>query len=201
MLLVTEEDYEQTDCSKAGSFQTWWVKRLDGTKDAIVPLDKVELSDLGSFPLPQGAFCSAHWFDLNSSGIVAAGFYGGGTQLLDVRNPSDIKAYGHAIWGASEVWDATGCRSTPQRPPDRPHQQPRLLRRPGPRARRLRRRPARRRHRGHPDARGDPGQRLPDSRSPRCCRPAWSARAVALALGVRRRTRPRHDLTPRAPSG
>ena len=52
VLLVTEEDYEQTDCSKAGSFQTWWVKRLDGTKDAIVPLDKVELADLGTYPLP-----------------------------------------------------------------------------------------------------------------------------------------------------
>jgi hypothetical protein len=106
VLLVTEEDYEQTDCSKAGSFQTWWVKRLDGTRNAIVPLDKVELSDLGSYPVPQGAFCSAHWFDWSSSKIVAAGFYGGGTQLLDLRNPRDIKAYGHAIWGASEVWDA-----------------------------------------------------------------------------------------------
>jgi hypothetical protein len=106
VLLVTEEDYEQTDCAKAGSFQTWWVKRLDGTRNAIVPLDKVELSDLGSYPVPQGAFCSAHWFDWNSSGIVAAGFYGGGTQLLDVRNPRDIRSYGHAIWGASEVWDA-----------------------------------------------------------------------------------------------
>ena len=41
ILLVTEEDYEQPDCAKAGSFQTWWVKRLDGTKSAIVPLDKV----------------------------------------------------------------------------------------------------------------------------------------------------------------
>ena len=50
ILLVTEEDYEQPDCSQAGSFQTWWVKRLDGTKDAIVPLDKVELSDLGHLP-------------------------------------------------------------------------------------------------------------------------------------------------------
>ena len=54
ILLVTEEDYEQPDCSQAGSFQTWWVKRLDGTKNAIVPLDKVELSDLGNFPLPVG---------------------------------------------------------------------------------------------------------------------------------------------------
>jgi hypothetical protein len=106
VLLVTEEDYEQTDCGKAGSFQTWWVKRLDGTPNAIVPLDKVELSDLGTYPLPVGAFCSSHWFDFHPSGIVAAGFYGGGTQLIDVRNPKDLKSYGHATWGASEVWDS-----------------------------------------------------------------------------------------------
>ncbi len=106
VLFVTEEDYEQTDCTKAGSFQTWWVKRLDGTKSAIVPLDKVELSDLGTYPLPQGAFCSAHWFSYHPSGIVAAGFYGGGMQLVDVRNPRKLKSYGHATWGASEVWDS-----------------------------------------------------------------------------------------------
>ncbi|MCW2760492.1 MAG: hypothetical protein JWR85_693 [Marmoricola sp.] len=106
ILLVTEEDYEQTDCSKAGSFQTWWVKRLDGTKGAIVPLDKVELADLGTYPVPVGAFCSSHWFDFHPSGIVTAGFYGGGTQFLDVRNPKDIKPYGHATWGVSEVWDS-----------------------------------------------------------------------------------------------
>jgi hypothetical protein len=106
ILLVTEEDYEQTDCRLAGSFQTWWVKRLDGTKDAIVPLDKVELADLGTYPIPVGAFCSSHWFDFHPSGIVAAGFYGGGTQFVDVRNPKDLKSYGHATWGASEVWDS-----------------------------------------------------------------------------------------------
>jgi hypothetical protein len=106
VLLVTEEDYEQVDCTKAGSFQTWWVKRLDGTKDAIRPLDKVELSDLGNYPLPLGGFCSSHWFDFRPGGLVAAGFYGGGTQILDVRNPRDIKPYGHSVWGGSEVWDA-----------------------------------------------------------------------------------------------
>jgi hypothetical protein len=106
VLLVTEEDYEQTDCSRAGSFQTWWVKRLDGTKDAIVPLDKVELTDLGNFPSPQGAFCSSHWFDYRPGGLVAVGFYGGGTQVLDVRDPTRIKPYAHSIHGASEVWDA-----------------------------------------------------------------------------------------------
>ena len=106
VLLVTEEDYEQTDCALAGSFQTWWVKRLDGKPGSIVPLDKVELADLGNFPLPQGAFCSSHWFDYRDGGLVAVGFYGGGTQILDVTNPRRITPYAHAIWGASEVWDA-----------------------------------------------------------------------------------------------
>ena len=106
VLLVTEEDYAQTDCALAGSFQTWWVKKLDGRPGSIVPLDKVELADLGNFPLPQGAFCSAHWFDYRDGGLVATGFYGGGTQILDVSNPRDIQPYGHAVWGASEVWDA-----------------------------------------------------------------------------------------------
>lgn len=105
VLLTTEEDYEQTDCTQAGSFQTWWVKRLDGTPSAIVPLDKVELSDLGDFPLPQGAFCSSHWFDFHPSGIVAVGFYGGGTQFVDARDPRHLKSYGYAVWGSSEVWD------------------------------------------------------------------------------------------------
>jgi hypothetical protein len=105
VLLVTEEDYEQTDCSKAGSFQTWHVRRLNGKPGGIVPLDKVELSDLGNFPAPQGAFCSAHWFDFRK-GIVAAGFYGGGMQLVDARRPRRLRTYGHAHWFASEVWDA-----------------------------------------------------------------------------------------------
>ncbi|ABL82781.1 MULTISPECIES: hypothetical protein [unclassified Nocardioides] len=105
VLLATEEDYEQTDCTQAGSFQTWWVKRLDGRRGGIVPLDKVELADLGSYPLPQGAFCSSHWFD-DRDGIVAVGFYGGGTQLIDARDPRHLEPFGHALWPGSEVWDA-----------------------------------------------------------------------------------------------
>ncbi len=106
VLLVTEEDYEDVDCSTAGSFQAWHVRRLDGTPSAIVPLDKVELSDLGTFPLPVGAFCSSHWFDYHPSGIVSVGFYGGGVQLIDVRDATDLTSYGSAVWGASEVWDS-----------------------------------------------------------------------------------------------
>lgn len=108
VLLVTEEDYEDVNCATAGSFQAWHVQSLPGGgagEDAIVPLDKVELADLGSYPLPVGAFCSAHWFDYHQSGIAAAGFYGGGTQFIDVRDPENLTSFGHAVWGSSEVWD------------------------------------------------------------------------------------------------
>ncbi|HET8961641.1 hypothetical protein [Nocardioides sp.] len=106
VLLVTEEDYEQTDCAKAGSFQTWHIRSLNGGRGGIVPLDKVELADLGNFPSPRGAFCSAHWFDYRPGGIVAIGYYGGGTQFIDVRHPRALKSHGYAHWGISEVWDA-----------------------------------------------------------------------------------------------
>jgi hypothetical protein len=108
VLLVTEEDYEDTNCATAGSFQAWHVKALpggDAAEGTIAPLDKVELGDLGTFPLPVGGFCSAHWFDYHQAGIAAVGYYGGGTQFVDVRDPQDLKTYGHAVWGASEVWD------------------------------------------------------------------------------------------------
>lgn len=111
IMLVTEEDYVERDCSLAGSFQTWHVKALNPDRaTAIEPLDKVELADLqaeqpSGVPQPAtGTFCSSHWFDHRGGGIVAAGFYGGGTQFIDVSNPKDIKSYGYAYMGG-QVWD------------------------------------------------------------------------------------------------
>jgi hypothetical protein len=106
VLLVTEEDYEDPDCSTAGSFQTWHVRRMDGSEGAIVPLSKVELADLATYPLPAGAFCSAHWFDYHPSGLVSVGYYGGGTQVIDVTDPLAPTSHGFAWFGASEVWDS-----------------------------------------------------------------------------------------------
>ncbi|CAA9382307.1 MAG: hypothetical protein AVDCRST_MAG60-984 [uncultured Nocardioides sp.] len=106
ILLVTEEDYEDPDCSTAGSFQTWHITSLDGSDGSIVPLAKVELADLGTYPLPVGAFCSAHWFDYHQSGIVSVGYYGGGTQFIDVNDPLAPTSHGFAWFGASEVWDS-----------------------------------------------------------------------------------------------
>ncbi|MGH3715196.1 MAG: LVIVD repeat-containing protein [Micromonosporaceae bacterium] len=107
VVLVTEEDYENTDCASAGSFQTWKVETLDGTPSAIKPLDRINPVDLGEgVALPHLAFCSAHWFDYHQSGIVAQGFYQGGLRLIDVRDPNNLSEYGYFASGLSEVWDA-----------------------------------------------------------------------------------------------
>jgi len=55
---------------------------------------------------PVGGFCSAHWFDYHQSGIIAQGYYQQGLRLIDVRNARDLRQYGYATGGASEVWDA-----------------------------------------------------------------------------------------------
>ncbi len=107
VLLITEEDYLETDCSKAGSFQTWKIGSFN-KPDAITPLDKVELADLGGATevvLPQQVFCSAHWFDYHPKGITAVAYYGGGVRLVDVRDPENIKSYGYAN-GGGQVWDS-----------------------------------------------------------------------------------------------
>lgn len=107
VLLVTEEDYENTDCATAGSFQTWRVGSLDGTPGTITPLDRINPVDLGEgVSTPNMAFCSAHWFDYHQSGIVAQGYYEGGLRLIDVRDASDITEFGYVASGLSEVWDA-----------------------------------------------------------------------------------------------
>ena len=125
VLLVTEEDYandgDEVVCSRAGSFQTWYVpdldgaayraKNPDGTKvgvGTISPLDSTNAPaefEAGATP-PATAFCSAHWFDVHQSGFVAQGWYGAGLRILDVRNARDIRQLGYATGVATEVWDA-----------------------------------------------------------------------------------------------
>ena len=123
VLLVTEEDYfndgDEVLCERAGSVQTWWVKDLDGEayragspntpgSGTISPLDASNVPHEfgGGLSLPAGAFCSAHWFDYHQSGIIAQGFYQAGLRLVDVRDPRNIKQYGYATGGGTEVWDA-----------------------------------------------------------------------------------------------
>ncbi len=121
MLLVTEEDYandgDEVVCSRAGSFQTWYVpdldwaayrtKNPDGTKvgvGTIAPLDSTNAPaefEAGATP-PATAFCSAHWFDVHQDGFVAQGWYGAGLRILDVRDARDIRQLDYATGAATE---------------------------------------------------------------------------------------------------
>jgi hypothetical protein len=118
VLLVTEEDYandgDEVVCDRAGSFQTWEVTDLagqaDGTPGAgrIRPLDRFNAPAEGGSgaPNPVGGFCSAHWFDVHQSGIVAQGYYQQGLRLVDVRDARNLSQFGYATGGGSQVWDA-----------------------------------------------------------------------------------------------
>lgn len=106
VLLVTEEDYENTDCATAGSFQTWYVDTLRGN-GTIRPLDRINPVGLGEgVAAPDMAFCSAHWFDYHPAGLIAQGYYEGGLRIIDVRDASNLRQYGYAASGLGEVWDA-----------------------------------------------------------------------------------------------
>ena len=88
VVLVTEEDYlndgDEVDCSAAGLFETWYVPNLDGSDvpadaaDAVPGTGSIRNLDAINPPLeqglPAGGFCSAHWFDVHETGIVAEGF-------------------------------------------------------------------------------------------------------------------------------
>ena len=117
--LVTEEDYvndgDEIACDLAGTFQTWSVNALDGSR-SMHPLDIINPPNEagGGLSSPVGGFCSAHWFDFHQSGIVAQGYYQQGLRLIDVRNPRDLKQFGYFTGGGGEVWDAYWA---PQRDP------------------------------------------------------------------------------------
>ncbi len=125
VLLVTEEDYlddgDEVLCSRAGSFQTWYVPDLDGQAyraknptgstvgvGTVTPLNRTNAPAEfgGGLSTPASAFCSAHWFDVHQDGFVAQGWYGAGLRILDVRDARDIRQLGYATGAATEVWDA-----------------------------------------------------------------------------------------------
>lgn len=122
VLLAGEEDYlnegDEVECSKAGSFQTWYVPDLDGAayqeRGGDVDAGNITNLDLtnapaefgGGLTTPASAFCSMHWFDVNQNGFVAQGWYGAGMRILDVRDPRNITQVGYATTAVTEVWDA-----------------------------------------------------------------------------------------------
>ena len=53
----------------------------------------------------RATLCSAHYFDVRD-GLVAQGWYEGGTRFLDVTNPSDIRQVGYWIPNKNVTWGA-----------------------------------------------------------------------------------------------
>ena len=97
VVAVTEEDYQRPTCEGAGQFETW-----------KIGADKI-MRNLDSFVVEvdpsRATLCSAHYFDVRD-GLVAQGWYEGGTRFLDVTNPSDIRQVGYWIPAKNVTWSA-----------------------------------------------------------------------------------------------
>ena len=115
ILLVTEEDYIDTDedqpgsCNGQGKFETY---RIQMTKGKVANLDTWETelngmltggSDDSKAPLTVN--CSSHWFD-EKDGIAAVGWYEQGTRFLDTTTPSRIRQVGYYIPANGSTWAA-----------------------------------------------------------------------------------------------
>lgn len=118
VLLVTEEDYVDTDetppggCRGQGKFETWAISNRIG---AMRPLDTwmTELNASDS----KAAFainCSSHWFDA-SKNLVSVGWYEQGTRFLDVHDPRNIRQVGFHIPANGSTWAAYWSPTDPTR--------------------------------------------------------------------------------------
>ena len=94
-VLVTEEDYNRPTCEGAGQFETWRI----GSDGILRNLDSFVVEVDPS----RATLCSAHYFD-EKGGLVAQGWYEGGTRFLDVTSPSDIKQVGYWIPAKNVTW-------------------------------------------------------------------------------------------------
>ena len=115
-LLVTEEDYVDTDedaarqLQRQGKFETWRIKPRPAEH---APLDTWQ-TELNGFvaggsaedsKAPVTANCSSHWFDYRN-GVAAVGWYEQGVRFLDVRNPRDIRQVGYYLPADGATWAA-----------------------------------------------------------------------------------------------
>jgi hypothetical protein len=116
VLLITEEDYIDTDqaqpgsCNGQGKFETW---RIETGGREMHPLD-TWTTELNGFltggtatdsKAPVTVNCSSHWFDYRG-GVAAVGWYEQGVRFLDVRNPRDIRQVGYYLPAAGSTWAA-----------------------------------------------------------------------------------------------
>ena len=109
VLAVTEEDYVP-NCEGQGQFHTFQASGSVETGTPLRLLDTWKMRE-GTMSPQSGdraegtVFCSAHWFTVRDN-IVAIGWYGGGTRLLDISNPRDIRQVGYFVSADQETWAA-----------------------------------------------------------------------------------------------
>ena len=124
-LLVTEEDYIDTDeaqpgsCNGQGKFETYALKNMPNEKakgKKKKGLGRVENLDTWQTELngivaggaedskaPVTVNCSSHWFD-EQNGVAAVGWYEQGTRFIDVTNPKDIRQVGYYLPLNGSTW-------------------------------------------------------------------------------------------------
>ena len=113
-LLITEEDYIDTDeqqpgsCNGQGKFETWSLKNMK--PGGIKPLDtwRTELNGMftggsNDSKAPATVNCSSHWFD-TQGGIAAVGWYEQGVRFLDTTNPERIRQVGFYLPANGSTW-------------------------------------------------------------------------------------------------
>ena len=113
-LLITEEDYIDTDeeqpgsCNGQGKFETWSLKNM--TPGGVKPLDtwRTELNGMftggsSQSKAPATVNCSSHWFD-TKNGIAAVGWYEQGVRFLDTTNPERIRQVGFYLPANGSTW-------------------------------------------------------------------------------------------------
>ena len=98
--LLTEEDYSP-GCDADGSLQVWKIDRLARRLRFVSMWDAPKDADADRGALEQTSYCSSHWFSINSSKIVADGWYGAGVRFLDLSNPRKPRPVG--IWAGDST--------------------------------------------------------------------------------------------------
>jgi hypothetical protein len=110
LVMGTEEDFNNTTCDGEGQFTIASLKgSYNGEGWASTPDDKFRLKKVGTWTvkdkeatIPLNS-CSAHYFDLQD-GLIAYGWYGQGTRILDISNPENPIQVAYFRPDGGNVW-------------------------------------------------------------------------------------------------
>jgi len=110
LVMGTEEWFNSTTCDGEGQFTIASLKgSYDGQGWRSTPQDKFRLKKVGTWSPKdkEGTIqlnsCSAHYFDLQN-GLIAYGWYGQGTRILDISNPENPIQVAYFRPDGGNVW-------------------------------------------------------------------------------------------------